>query len=84
MYTIHSSVEGGEEMLEGRRKSMLNAFRFARLRWREYGGLSSPHIKIIVRWNGTLIADDPVDFHISRQVRKYHAGLFAKMGIEGL
>lgn len=46
--------------LEGRRSGMKAAFALARKRWREYKGTA----KIEVRWDGTLIADNPSDFYL--------------------
>jgi hypothetical protein len=62
MYEICADTGAGERR-EGRRKDMKAAFVLARRMWREYQG----HARVTVRWCGSVIADDPSDFYLSRK-----------------
>jgi hypothetical protein len=59
---VYSKVEDGEEILEGRRSSVREAMKLAKRRWKEYRCEKNPHIRILVRLDGILVADDPSDF----------------------
>jgi hypothetical protein len=65
VFEIYSVVPDCEEILEGRRGAIGPAFVLARRRWREYKGEKND-IRIVVRWEGSVIADDPCDFTMRR------------------
>lgn len=71
-YTIHSITEAGEHM-DGARKGLRAALSLARQRWREYR-CDTSGVRIVVKWGGVIVADDPSDFTLSR--RRWHMDPF--------